>query len=250
LIISKIRNFKNEEKELSFVLNQLKKYFSNKKLILIGNSRDVLKKKIGNKIDKFDIVVRFNGTPTKFYKEYIGTKTDVMACNEEICLNWCKTGFFTHESVWIENGKYVKFKSAKLYQGRNFELHKNKYTFVVIETKRILTKIKKLKKNKKIIFFNNSLNHILRYKIISKYNYLDKIISYLRGSNMTTGAILISLLTLAKINFYIHGFDLKKTTKNYSQYFHNYRYGKTNHNFEQENKILLNLLKKKKIKFF
>jgi len=250
MIIRKINNFIKEKKELSTVVNDIKKKFFKKKIILIGNSKNVLEKKIGNEIDKFDIVVRFNGTPTKLYKEYIGIKTDLMACNEEVCLNWCKTGFFTHENTWLENGKEIKFKSSKLYQNQNFEKHNNSCTFVVIENKETIIKIKKFTKDKEIIFFNNSLNHILRYEIISKYHYLDKIISYIKGQNLTIGLLLISLLKLAKINFYVHGFDLKKTTKNYNTYYHNYTHPKTNHNFEQENKILLNLLKKKEINFF
>ena len=183
------------------------------------------------------------------YKNFIGVKTDMMACNEEICLNWCKKGFFTNESVWIKNGKYIKFKTSTLYKRKKFENYNNNCTFVVIENKKTLNKIKKFKKAKKIIFFNNSLNHILRYKMISNYNYFKKISSYLRGSKLTIGAILIFLLKLAKINFYIHGFDLKKTPNNYYQYYHNYKHGKTDHGFKEENNILLDLLKKKQIKF-
>ncbi len=249
MIIKKIKNFIKEEKQLSIIINEIKKNFLKNKIILVGNSKNVLESKIGKEIDKFDIVVRFNGTPIKFYKDYIGVKTDVMACNEEVCLNWCKTGIYTNESNWFKNGKKIKLNTAKFYHGQNFT-KKNNLTFVVIETNKALKKIKILTKNKKIIFFNNSLNHILRYKIISKYNYFKKITSYLRGGNLTIGAILISILNLAKINFYIHGFDLKKTTKNYSQYYHKFLHGKTNHSFKQENKILLNLLKKKKLIFF
>jgi hypothetical protein len=250
LIIKKIKNFIKEKKQLSIIINDIKKKFLKKKIILVGNSKNILKNKIGKEIDKFDIVVRFNGTPIKFYKDYIGIKTDVMACNEEVCLNWCKTGIYTSESNWFKNGKIIKLNTAKFYQGQNFKKKQHNLTFVVIETNKALTKIKTLTKNKKIIFFSNSLNHILRYKIISKYNYFKKINSYLRGGNLTIGAILISILNLAKINFCIHGFDLKKKTKSYSQYYHNYTNGKTNHNFKQENKILLNLLKNKKLIFF
>ncbi len=48
------------------------------KVLLIGNSKSVLEKKLGEDIDRFDVVCRFNNFQIEPYEEYIGTKTDIV----------------------------------------------------------------------------------------------------------------------------------------------------------------------------
>ena len=46
-----------------------------KKVCVIGNGPSVTEKKIGDLIDKFDVVIRVNNFITKNYEEYVGSKT-------------------------------------------------------------------------------------------------------------------------------------------------------------------------------
>ena len=46
------------------------------KMIIVGNGSD--KRKLGQTINSFDLVVRFNKCITKGYEEYIGTKTNIV----------------------------------------------------------------------------------------------------------------------------------------------------------------------------
>ncbi len=48
-------------------------------VILVGNGKSVLDKKLGTDIDKFDIVVRFNNFQLEGFEEYVGSKTDIIA---------------------------------------------------------------------------------------------------------------------------------------------------------------------------
>jgi len=49
-------------------------------IILIGNSPSVLKTKLGEVIDSFGVVCRFNNFQIKGYEEEVGTKLDWFAC--------------------------------------------------------------------------------------------------------------------------------------------------------------------------
>jgi len=51
----------------------------NLKVIIVGNSPNVLKKKYGSIIDSYDIVIRINKCTTNGFEKYIGTKTDIWA---------------------------------------------------------------------------------------------------------------------------------------------------------------------------
>lgn len=46
------------------------------KILLVGNGPIVLSKKMGNIVDTFDVVVRFNNFKIEGYEEFVGTKTD------------------------------------------------------------------------------------------------------------------------------------------------------------------------------
>ena len=56
---------------------EFRNYFTDKRIVLVGNSRSILNEKRGKFVDSHDIVVRFNmGLPFK-YTEYVGERTDV-----------------------------------------------------------------------------------------------------------------------------------------------------------------------------
>lgn len=52
---------------------------SDKKVIVVSNSPVVLEKKLGEKIDKFDIIIRINDFEINGYEEHVGTKTHIWA---------------------------------------------------------------------------------------------------------------------------------------------------------------------------
>ena len=62
---------------LSNKINELNT--ENKPILVIGNSPDVLKKKIGEEIDNNYFVIRFNKgcNITEEYKNFVGTRTDI-----------------------------------------------------------------------------------------------------------------------------------------------------------------------------
>lgn len=83
------------------------------KIILISNSSDVLNHRVGNQIDAFDKVVRFNKFETKDYKEYVGEKTDWVcyrACDDVKLIKPFlieKAFFFVTYCIHTNGMKYV-----------------------------------------------------------------------------------------------------------------------------------------------
>tara|TARA_R110000744_G_scaffold296672_1_gene406579 strand:+ start:13042 stop:14772 length:1731 start_codon:yes stop_codon:yes gene_type:complete len=58
--------------------------FTNKTVALIGNSPNLLEKEFGDKIDKYDIVIRCNHSPIKKYEKYVGTKTNFRILSSKV----------------------------------------------------------------------------------------------------------------------------------------------------------------------
>ena len=50
---------------------------TNSSIILVGNSQDATKKELGQEIEAFDIVVRFNNYVSAGYEKYVGHKTNI-----------------------------------------------------------------------------------------------------------------------------------------------------------------------------
>ena len=77
---------------------------SSKEIVLVGNGNVVLQNEMGNFIDSFDTVVRFNNFETTKYERFVGSKTDVWSTRlcatikprtetfKEVIgvVNWCK----------------------------------------------------------------------------------------------------------------------------------------------------------------
>jgi glycosyl transferase, family 25 len=74
--------------------------FSAKKVLVIGNA-PYEKENMGEEIDKYDIVVRFNNYPNKGYQEHIGTKTDI----------WCLSdATYTKNKPLVRERSHIKKK--------------------------------------------------------------------------------------------------------------------------------------------
>lgn len=76
-------------------LERLKDYCSGKKVILVGNARDIVKAPYGKQIDSYDIVIRINhGHPIPKYAAMMGKKYDI----------WSH-GFLSHKKQITEYNK-------------------------------------------------------------------------------------------------------------------------------------------------
>ena len=60
---------------------------SPKKVIIVGSSDSMLDKRLGNKIDEFDVIVRFNRAPTLGFEKYVGSRTTHRYCNSHVAIN-------------------------------------------------------------------------------------------------------------------------------------------------------------------
>ncbi len=100
------------------------------KIILIGNGPSVLKNKLGQEIDQFDIVVRFNNFETLSYEEYVGNKCDFLcrrACDD---VKWHLKETFKQVYVFVPNCKWLQWMSPVVEQVKQFYQEK----CVVVDT--------------------------------------------------------------------------------------------------------------------
>ena len=228
-LITLIRLIK-EHIELKLFLAELNKYVANKSVAIVGSGRNLLRKKKGGGIDKFDIVARFNLAPTKKYEIDVGSKTNIIVTNH----------------LYFAGIRFNKFHM-------NIKKIKNKLIIVIIDHpnrnhKHILEKnIKKYcNESNKVIFFNNYLNSHVRSMIIKPFNYNKKIFYFKKIKKFSGGLLFICFLKLLNKNFSIFGFDLNKKQNKVSYYYKKSGWNKkipgVQHNFEKENKIIKTLV--------
>jgi len=232
-----LSNFFIFKKQIKKTLNKIReKKFNDKKIIIIGNSKKCLDKRMGLEIDKFDIVVRFNAAPTVGYEDFVGTKTDIIACNELVFNN--------------KLDDLAKDFNRKGIEKDFIKNQKNKTIFVVYENKMNINKLdyQDIVIKNEVVLFSNELNHILRFMITSDYNYINKIYYYKFGKKLSIGLIIISIMQLLNLKPYIYGFDLKKNNDDYASYYSkNKLILNTDHDFSYENNLIKKFLKEKKI---
>lgn len=58
-----------------------------KSIIIVGSSDSMLEKELGEKIDTFDEVIRFNRAPTIGFEKHVGSKTTHRFCNTHVAVN-------------------------------------------------------------------------------------------------------------------------------------------------------------------
>jgi hypothetical protein len=66
---------------------------SSMSVILVGNGESLLGSKMGEKIDSYDTVVRFDGLNIEGYEEDVGTKTDILVLDSYKFLRYMKGEF-------------------------------------------------------------------------------------------------------------------------------------------------------------
>jgi hypothetical protein len=108
------------------------KQYKNSKVIVIGNSPNVLKNEYGSIIDSYDIVIRINKCVTEGYEKYIGSKLDIWSTTH----NWSKwygedyvpNKYHNIKQIWKRTPK-TKLHSlpSQLETVPTLELYKSKF---------------------------------------------------------------------------------------------------------------------------
>lgn len=233
-IYQKIKCLVKDYNEFQEIIKKINIFFSDKMIAIVGSASNILDKKNGKLIDSHDLIVRFNGAPIENYEQFTGKKTDVIVC----------TNIFLHNvdyDLMIGENKDPFF----------IKKQKNKILFIILEEN--IEYIKKnifnlVDKSNLVIFFDNRLNYILRFHLISKYNILKKILFSRYGSKLSSGLIFLSILDLLKLKFSYFGFNLNKNKGNIKYYYYSPKkedHQHTAHDFTKENKLLLEIFERK-----
>jgi len=240
MIINKIKNFIHNYTEFKKFLNEIKTYLDSKNIAIVGSSQRILNNKSGNFIDNFDLVIRFNAAPTSKYEEFVGKNTNIIACNFLIFTDQCR------EELIKENKDPLFILKQK-----------NKIIIVIVEKDfEIINKniFKFVDNSNKVLLFDNKLNNILRFHVISKYNFFKKFYFYKYGSKLSIGLIILSIINILKIKSAFFGFDLNKNKNNMQYYYYTPKiedHENTAHDFELENKLIKKILfKNDRIDFY
>jgi alpha-N-acetylglucosamine transferase len=188
-----------------------------KKVIVIGNSPNVSKYQMGNKIDQFDIVIRVNDFRTIGFEDYVGTKTDYVV-----------TSFATN----FKTAEYDSISSSQVMMSLFDKKGQNAYLNNRIERYRL-----------------QDVN------VLPDRYYLDLNTKVgLNGRNMrcSSGTIALSwaIDNYPNYDIFIHGIDLIKTEAHYFKQSDEKTKAwkksiETYHDFEKEKKYISSLIKSK-----
>ena len=214
-----------------------------KSIAIVGNSENLLKKKFGKQIDDHEYVIRFNRAPTKNYEEYVGQKTSlrVVGDNEFKSKDGGQENFSVSRKENEEN--YIGF-AKKIFNSKilvitdDYEnLVKNPYSYV--------------DKSNEVYFFENRLNNIIRFRVSSKFNLIKKFNSYRNKPALSSGILIVSLLSLMKIKPSIFGFEFFDNSIFYNHYFANHKGRLTSpyHDKVHETLILKELINDQRVTF-
>ena len=95
-------------------------------VILVGNGESLLGSNMGEKIDSYDTVVRFDGLNIEGYEKDVGTKTDILVLDSFMFLKYMKSGFddirdelYDIGEIWIMPNDKVYDEMANRDMGRN-----------------------------------------------------------------------------------------------------------------------------------
>ena len=211
------------------------KYILNhKKIAIVGGSSSLLKEDYGSFIDQHDFVIRFNRSPTKGYEKYVGSKTSLRVMGEQFFLN--KSEQYPDENINFE------------YLVKN--VHNTNLLVLCINNIQDVKKNNKFSKTNILSYLDTSINHKLKFHLISKFNYLKKFKFYFDNSDLTSGCLILSLLVYHNINPSIFGFDFFKSQSNYSMYYSNHIEKSIIHKFTLEQELLSVIKKRGLAKFY
>jgi hypothetical protein len=240
MIINKIKNFIHNYIEFKKFLNEIKIHLDAKNIAIVGSAQRILNNKSGNLIDNFDLVLRFNAAPTNTYEVFVGKNTNIIACNSLIFTDQCR------EELIKENKDPLFILKQK-----------NKIIVAIVENDFEIIKkniFKFVDNSNKVFLFDNKLNNILRFHVVSKYNFFKKFYFYKYGPKLSIGLIILSIINILKIKSAFFGFDLNKNKNNMQYYYYTPKiedHENTAHDFELENKLIKKILfKNDRIDFY
>ena len=203
LLFKKKENFKNSN------LKKIKNI--NSTILIVGNSKNIIDKNMGKKIDTFDNIIRFNDYKIKDFENDVGTKTSIHFVNH---LNGKNKDFVNN------------LKDDKLY-----------ITYL-IKTKRNKNNIKNFKKIK------NKYPLEYLYNIARKFIKNKKIVNKI--PHLRLGLIAICCMLYYKKKVIIYGFDTENNTS--GEHYQNHRnFNEKVHNNDIEREILKYLIDNKLI---
>lgn len=205
------------------------------KVAIIGNSPKLLKKDYGDLIDQYSYVIRFNRSPIEGYEKKVGTKTSLQVITEQ---------FFLNKSNDIKENKKLNF---------DYMIRSTQNTNLLILHLSDLNYLKKrnlFSKTNNLNYINLSINHHLKYHLISNFNFFKKLKYYFHNSDLTSGAFILCLLVYFNYKPDVFGFDLKKTVQNYSMYYSDKSDQPVCHDLKIENCLLEKIRSKNLAKFY
>jgi hypothetical protein len=110
---------------ISMTLDEFKDYIKEKNILIIGNALGALDQDVGEKIDSYDIVLRFGkGIPSKAIYKNVGTRTDV----------WVTGELRMHEHRRLPEDCKILFNNSR-YRSESkkpFDTHLDMYTYAEI----------------------------------------------------------------------------------------------------------------------
>jgi len=171
--------------------------YLNKKIALVGSSGVLSGSGRGKEIDSFEEVIRFNRAPTNSYEEDVGSKTTVRVLNNHVFLNT------------------NKFFKAEQYSRLDFSFTKNIKNNKIILLGNIVD-LQRFRKSKENYYKRNNTIHTFDYSLMSD---IKTKVNFSSTKNMSVGAVFLSLLLIAKTEFYIFGFD--REIKDVTHYWQN-----------------------------
>ena len=198
-----------------------------KRVVIVGNSPNVLEQKLGEYIDMCGEVVRINNFVTKGYEKFIGSKT---------------TRAFISFACGPANEELRQLYPDKIYLTR---CHKFQESDVPFLRDRMLNK-------KNSVGFEPTCLHLL-----DPFMYYDRLRYLLNlGENMwtTTGTVAIQWAIdnfKATHEIYIYGFSFYKESQDnkLTRYFPGHTKKDNHHDFEAEKNYVKSLIDKKQIKY-
>lgn len=109
--ISKLNIFQEKKYINNYNFNELKKKIKNKKIALVGNSKNLLKK--NRHIDNYDIVIRINLVPPSNLEKYLGKRCNILMLSHAP-INLINNNFI---KIWMspKNRHYTNHGSGIIY---------------------------------------------------------------------------------------------------------------------------------------
>jgi hypothetical protein len=194
-----MKNLLKKKKLLKFLKPNIR---ISENLAIIGSSKSVLKKELGEKIDTYQEVIRFNKSPVESYEKFIGSKTTIRVVNNTIF-----EGNLTGSNKDIKNINFIQLENIKIITISPYKIENEK---------------------KKNIFFSSNQYFFLegnffKFMCIFYFSYRINIFKdllrlVLKRKNPSVGLTTILLCVVSGIKPTLFGFDVNEDMSSRSHY--------------------------------